>query len=190
MNNLDHEAVDADLVARAIAGEERAFTLLMRRHKDALYRFALRYTNDAELAYDVLQQALISAWQALSRYDSSRPLEAWLRTIIRNKCRDARRKAKVRRWINLSLVTPTGAEYDAPGYEPDPERITSVRGDLENVKTAISALPDGLKTPLILTAFEGLSMAETAEQLGLTEKAVENRLYRARKRLRTIISGA
>lgn len=181
-------ATDGELAARALAGEERAFTLLMRRTKEPLHRFARRYTGDEDLAYDVVQQAFVAAWRSLRRYDPAYPFEAWMRAIVRNKCRDALRKAKVRRWISLSPVTASGADLDAPALGPDPEHSMAARDELARTKAAIATLPDGLKTPLILTALEGLTMAEAAAELGLTEKAVENRLYRARKRLMQVLN--
>ncbi len=179
----DADASDGDLAARALAGEDRAFTLLMRRTKQPLYRFACRHIGNDDLAYDMVQQAFVSAWRSLRSYDPAYPFETWMRTIVRNKCRDEQRKARVRRWITLSPVANSGVQLDAPHEAADPERVTTERDELERAREAISALPDGLKTPLILTALEGLTMAEAAKELGLTEKAVENRLYRARKRL-------
>lgn len=175
---------DAALVKRALAGDDRAFTLIMRRHKAPLYRAALRYTNCAEDAYDIVQQAFLSAWKALPRFDPAKPLAAWLRAITLNKCRDHGRRKMVRRWLTLSPVDRDGREMDAPTPDPDAEQIVSDRLALESAKTAIAALPDGLKAPLVLVALEGLSMSEAGEVLGLTAKAVENRLYRARARLR------
>ncbi|VXD02084.1 RNA polymerase subunit sigma-24 [Oceanicaulis sp. 350] len=179
----DESASDGALAAKALAGEDRAFTLLMRRTKEPLYRFARRHIGDDGLAYDMVQQAFISAWRSLRRYDAAYPFEAWMRTIVRNKCRDEQRKARVRRWISFSPVTGSGIKLDAPEESADPERTTSDRDELARAKAAIAALPDGLKTPLILTALEGLTMAEAARELGLTEKAVESRIYRARKKL-------
>ena len=179
----DQTSLDGELAARVLAGDDRAFTLLMRRTKAPLYNFTRRYVDDDDLAYDLLQQAYVSAWKALARYDTRRPFEAWMRTIVRNKCRDAQRKASVRRLINLSPVSPQGRQHDAPTPGQDPEQILAVRDDLRRASAALSSLPDGLKTPLILTAIEGWTMAEAADYLGLTEKAVETRLYRARKAL-------
>ncbi len=179
----DETASDGELAARVLAGDDRAFTLLMRRTKVALHTFARRYLGDDDLAYDVVQQAYVSAWKALARYDADRPFEAWMRTIVRNKCRDAQRKALVRRLINLSPVSPQGHERDAPAPAQNPEQSFVARDDLRRTSEALAALPDGLKTPLILTALEGWTMAEAAKHLGLTEKAVETRLYRARKAL-------
>ena len=109
----DGGASDGDLAARALAGEDRAFTLLIRRTKEPLYRFARRHIGDEDLAYDMVQQAFVAAWRSLRKYDPAYPFEAWMRTIVRNKCRDEQRKARVRLWINFSPVTRSGAERDA-----------------------------------------------------------------------------
>ncbi len=183
MNSAGGEE-DAALVRRVLDGDDRAYTLIMRRYKEALYRLAFRYTNDAEDAMDITQQAFISAWKALPRFDPHKPLGAWLRAIALNKCRDHQRRKTVRRWLTLSPVTQEGLELDAPSPEPDAETTVSDRSELEAAKSAIAALPDGLKAPLVLVALEGLTMSEAGDVLGLTAKAVENRLYRARALLK------
>lgn len=176
---------DAALVQRALAGDDRAFTLIMRRYKEALYRLALRYTNNADDAYDIVQQSFLAAWKALARFDQAKSLGAWLRTITLNKCRDHQRRKSVRLWLTLSPVGFDGREIEAPAAEPDAEQVVSDRLDLDAAKAAIAALPDALRAPLLLVALEGLTMNEAAQVLGLTAKAVENRLYRARARLRS-----
>jgi RNA polymerase sigma factor CnrH len=181
--SADPEETDAQLVRRALAGEERAFTLLMRRHKDGLYRFARRYTGDADEAYEIVQFSFISAWKALERFETARAFDVWLRAIALNKCRDRARRAKVRRLVFGSPSGGDGAMPEPPSPAPDPEAETSGRDELRAASDAIAALPDGLKAPLILTAIEGLTMAEAAQVLGMTPKAVENRLYRARRAL-------
>ncbi len=181
--SAEPEETDAQLVRRAVAGEERAFTLLMRRHKDGLHRFARRYTGDADEAYEVVQLSFISAWQALERFETARAFDVWLRAIALNKCRDRARRAKVRRLVFGSPPGGEGAMPEPPSPAPGPETETSDRDELRAASDAIAALPHGLKAPLILTAIDGLTMAEAAQVLGMTPKAVENRLYRARRAL-------
>lgn len=172
---------DAELVRRARAGEERAYTLLMRRHKESLYRFARRYTGDSDEAYEVVQLTFISAWKALARFDTNRSFDIWLRAIALNKCRDTARRAKIRSLVFGPRTSRLDEPMDPASPLPGPEIIAAERDELRAVEAAILQLPDGLKAPLILTALEGLSMSETAAILGMTAKAVENRLYRARK---------
>ena len=109
-------------------------------------------------------------------------MRAWLSTIAINKCRDWGRKRTVRRF--LSFAAPIGPEAEA--VADDQVAIDDATGDrqeLERVTRAISTLPANLKEPLVLRTIEGLSQAETAEVLGISEKAVETRLYRARRSL-------
>lgn len=177
------EPQDDDLAARAVAGDERAFARLMRRHKDALYRFIRRYTGDADEAYDLLQEAFAAAWTALGRYDATRPFPTWLRSIALNKCRDWSRRRMVRRWLTLSdpLDSPAGSTLADAGLSPEASVLERQR--LSRLDRAVAALPRGLKEPLILTALEDLSQEEAGRLLGLTAKAVELRVYRARRAL-------
>ena len=176
-------ADDARIAVQAAGGDARAFSILMRRHKDAIYRFCRRYVGDADDAYDLTQQTFVSAWSALGRYDPNRAFTIWLRAIALNKCRDHGRRATVRRLI--FGARPKTAEAlaevasDVPSVETQAHDIRMLRV----LDRALATLPDGLKTPLILTALDGLNTAEAAVVMGLSPKAVEMRLYRARKAL-------
>ncbi|MDP1630220.1 MAG: RNA polymerase sigma factor [Caulobacter sp.] len=179
----DLEPGDDQLAARAIAGDERAFAHLMRRHKDGLYRFIRRYTGDADEAYDLLQESFTAAWTALKRYDTTRPFATWTRRIALNKCRDWSRRRAVRRWLTRSdpLDSPIG--LNLTDERPSPEASVVARQRLARLEQALANLPSGLKEPLILTALEGLSQEEAGRLLGLTTKAVELRVHRARRAL-------
>jgi RNA polymerase sigma-70 factor (ECF subfamily) len=138
--------------------------------------------GEADEALDLVQETFVAAHQALPRYDGDRSMRAWLSTIAINKCRDWGRKRTVRRF--LSFATPIGPEAEA--VADDQVAIDDATGDrqeLDRVTRAISTLPANLKEPLVLRTIEGLSQAETAEVLGISEKAVETRLYRARRSL-------
>jgi RNA polymerase sigma-70 factor (ECF subfamily) len=186
---LPDEPSDQALTARSVKGEQAAFAILMRRHKGWLYRFVRRYVTDGEEAYDVLQESFASAWAALTRYDPDRPFEIWLRRIALNKCRDRARKAAVRRalfgFVGASEHRPEVAD---PARGADSE--TASRQALARLEAAVAALPRGLKEPLVLTALEGLSHKEAGEILGLNPKAVETRVYRARKQLAAMLDRA
>jgi len=172
---------DAALVAATLAGDESAFTALVGRHKRWLYRYILRYVRNETEAQDVLQESLIAAWRALKRYDPDRPLEFWLRRIALNKCRDRARRQAVRR----ILLPWSGKAREVLAVDPAPPADESLaeREELKRARDAIDALPGRFRDPLILTAIEGLSHAEAAEILGLTSKAVEGAVYRAKKQL-------
>ena len=177
---------DAVLVRLARAGEQRAFTLLMGRHKHWVYRFVRRYVGDADEAYDVAQDAFVAAMSNLHRYDPERPFEAWLRRIALNKCRDRARREAVRRAFGLSRRGPEETEAVAdPAAGAD--RMLAEGSAMQALHHAIAALPAALKDSLVLTVLEGLSHKDAGAVLGLSVKAVELRVYRAKRQLAELL---
>ena len=174
---------DPDLVARALRGEDHAFTLLMRRHKEGIYRFVRRYVRDADAAVEVVQETFVAAWRALGRFDERRPFPVWLRAIALNKCRDCGRRQLVRRLAfgDKDAESPEAQRQADPG--PDGEAVLVAAQRRAALSAAISRLPAKLKEPLLLTYFDDLSQQEAADLLGISVKAVETRIYRARQRL-------
>lgn len=181
--NPDFDAPDDQLAASAIAGDERAFARLIARHKDGLYRFIRRYTGNPDEAYDLLQETFAAAWTALKRYDAARSFPTWLRSIALNKCRDWSRRRAVRRWLTWSDPIDGQVGLNLTDDTPSPEAAVVERERLSWLDRAVADLPQGLKEPLILTALEELSHEDAGRILGLTAKAVELRVYRARKAL-------
>ena len=178
MSSAPHEGDDASLVALSLQDDQRAFTALMRRHKEKLYRFVRVYVGDADEAYDLVQESFVAAWASLSRYDRDRPFEIWLRRIALNKCRDWGRRRSVRRFFF------TARSLDEPGVEA----ATEISADTDEprlaaLEAAFAKLPAALKEPLVLTALDGLSHKDAAALLGISAKAVETRVYRARAAL-------
>jgi RNA polymerase sigma-70 factor (ECF subfamily) len=154
----------------------------MNRHKHWVYRFVRRYVGDADEAYDVVQDAFVSAMSNLHRYDPERPFDVWLRRIALNKCRDRGRRDAVRRAFGLSRKGPEETEAVAdPSAGADDTLASSAA--LKALDQAIAALPASLKEPLVLTVLEGMSQKEAGTLLGLTAKAVEVRVHRAKKQL-------
>jgi RNA polymerase sigma-70 factor (ECF subfamily) len=177
------EPSDNELARQAAAGDDRAFSELVRRHKDALYRLLRRYTGDPEDAYEAAHEAFIAAWGALGRYDPGRPFGAWLRTIAINKARDRGRRARVRRLLFGGKPFEESGAMDAadPAVPADETLVEAQRA--RDLDKAIAALPPQLKEPLLLMAFEGLTQREAGALLGVSAKTVETRVYRARKLL-------
>ncbi len=176
---------DAELVRRALAGEDQAFTRLSARHKVWLFRFIRRYVGNDDDALDLLQDSLVATWLALDRYDPTRPFQAWVRQIALNKCRDWSRRGVLRgiiRYVSGDLDL-----FAADARRSNPEAMLTESQSLWRLDQAIASLPLRLREPLILTVFEGMSTREAAAQLQATEKAIETRLHRARSRLARVI---
>jgi RNA polymerase sigma factor CnrH len=179
-SNVDERTeTDGELAARALRGEDDAFTALMSRHKGWTYQFVRRYVGNSADAYDVLQDTFFAAWRALSRYQADRPFEFWLRRIALNKCRDRNRRETVRRLIGAHSDEAADVSDPSPG----PAALAEQDQEMRQMETHIGKLPRALKEPLLLTALEGLSQEEAGRLLGVTAKSIETKVYRARIRL-------
>lgn len=176
---------DGELAALALNGQQAAYGELMRRHRDAVYRLVRGNIGDADEALDVTQNSFIAAFSALARYDGSRPFRLWISRIALNKCHDWARRRLVRKFLTFAAPI-SDAEQVADTAVPIDVALAD-RGELARAAEAIAALPASLKEPLVLRMIEGLSQAETAQVLGVSEKTVETRLYRARKKLEEML---
>ncbi|WP_139797559.1 RNA polymerase sigma factor [Novosphingobium sp. B1] len=175
------------MVTRALGGQQPAYSALLARHRDAVFRLARHHVGDESEALDVTQEAFVSAFAALARYDPARPFRAWLLRIALNKCRDWARRRAVRQFFRMARPLDDAIQIADAG--PDPEAAAISARELARVTSAIAALPANLKDPLILCRLEGLSMAEAAHVLEISEKAVETRIYRARQKLTELLEG-
>ena len=175
---------DGELATLSCAGRQDAFAEIVRRHRDRMYRSALASLGNPDDALDVVQDAFIAAHRSLKRFDTTREMRPWLARITLNRCRDRLRNRRV-----LRFLMPFGAggspiemiEDDQPRHDS----ATADKQELAQAMRAISKLPVAIREPLILRTIEGLSQAETAATLGITEKAVETRVRRGRQSLRT-----
>ena len=175
------EPPDGALAARAADGDERAFSVLVRRHKEPLYRLLRRYLGDSDEAYEAAHEAFISAWTHIRRFDQSRSFQTWLRAIAINKARDRGRRIAFRRlFFGVKSLEDSGV-FDEPDPSASVEESVADQQDAAALAHCIANLPTPLKEALLLTAFDGLSQREAAEVLSVSEKTIETRVYRARK---------
>lgn len=178
---------DAALVAQALRGRQAAYGALMARHREAVFRLARNHLGNDTDALDVTQECFIAAFAALARYDPARPLRSWLLRIALNKCHDWARRRAVRRLF--AFAKPLDDALDVADLAPDPEAALGSAREVARIRAAIARLPAQLKEPLILCGIEGLSQDEAAQVLGTSRKAIETRIYRARRKLSELLEG-
>ncbi len=176
---------DGELAALALGGQERAYREFLRRYREQVYRLVRNSIRDGEEALDVTQESFVAAFAALKRYDRERPFKLWISRIALNKCRDWGRRRAVRSFF--TRASPIEDAFDLTSDGASPETEAGDRAELRRVRAAIGDLPAKLREALVLRAIEGMSQAEAAEALGVTEKTVETRLYRARARLNELL---
>ncbi len=187
-NKPQADQQETALVKQALAGEDTAYTAIMRRYKIPLYRFALRHLDDEDDAEDAVQDTFIAAYNNLHRYKPQYRLSTWLFQITLNKCRDIGRKRKTRAF--MQRMTPFIEETIAGKDNVDnPETLHQSRSELAQTSAQIANLPEALKSAFILSVIEQKTHKEIAEILRISTKAVELRVYRARQRLKAQMSG-
>ena len=175
--------LDLPLVRALQAGDESALNELIRKYQEPLFRFICRYTGDEETARELLQETFVRLYFGIRRFKPRAKFATWLYSIAMNLCRDYARSKHRRQ----SYATKSLDSGDVHGEVPGADRGTAA--DVESherlaaLEKAIKELPHELRTTLLLFAVEGYSQQECAELLGVSAKAVEARVYRARKRL-------
>lgn len=141
--------------------------------------------GSSDEAEDALQSALASVWVSRARLDPARPVAAYLTTVALNKCRDRLRRRKVSHFLSFGM---SEANVTIAAGNPSSETEISDRQTLQAVSSAIERLPFKMREALVLVTVEGRSQREAAELLGVTEKTIETRVYRARQRLRKLLA--
>lgn len=177
---------DGELTTLALGGQERAYREFLRRYREPVYRLVRNTIRDGEAALDVTQESFVAAFAALKRYDRDRSFKLWISRIAINKCRDWARRRAVRAFFTRAV--PLDDAFDLASDDASPETEAGDRAELKRVSSAIAELPAKLREALILRTIEGMTQAEAAETLGVTEKTVETRLYRARFALADILA--
>jgi len=168
---------DAELVRRIRGGETALFEIVMRRYNERLFNVARAILRDEGEAADVLQDAYVRAYEHLSELRHPARLGSWLTHIAVHESKARLRK---RRIIELNQV-PARA-VPSPSRDPEQEALGK---QLQIVlAAAIQRLPIGHRTVFVLRDVQGLSTAEVAESLGMSQQAVKMRLFRARAALR------
>lgn len=174
---------DGELAALAGAGRQDAYREFLARYKAPVYRLIRNHIGDADEALDLTQEAFVAGFAALARYDAGRPFKNWIARIALNKCRDWSRRRQVRRFFFGAAPLEAADKLPAAPNDDAPQQAR-----LAALDAAIASLPAALKEPLLLTAFDELSHAEAGALLGISAKAVETRVYRAKQRLRETLS--
>jgi len=163
---------DAGLLRAHADGDHEAFAELVRRHRDRLWAVALRTLGDREEAADAVQDALVSAYRAASRFRGDSAVTTWLHRIVVNACFDRARRRQGRPTVPLP-----DADWGLPSA-PSPDSDTAV-----TVQAALAKLPPEQRVPLVLLDMQGYSVAEIAEMLNIAEGTVKSRCARGRARL-------
>jgi len=179
------EQSDRAIIQQVLEGHTALFELLMRRYNERVYRAARSIVRDEQEAEDVMQQAYVNAFAHLGQFNGSALFSTWLTRIAINEAlARVRRQGRYEAFDDeLSNVEP----FMSGSPSENPERETFTRELRDLLEWAIDRLPDGTREVFMLREVEGLSTAEVAECLGVSEDVVKTRLSRGRATLRRLL---
>ena len=170
------DASDAELVSWTAGGDRRAFDEIVVRHGPFALRVALRLVPDRAVAEDLVQDAMLRAWSQADRFDPSRArFTTWLYRIVVNLCIDYRRRAQ---------PEPMPENFDPVDPTIGTDEMMEIGERQAALVKALQELPARQRAAMALVYDEGMTGAEAARVLGLSAKAVERLLARARTYLR------
>lgn len=170
---------DAELVQRARAGSASAFEALFRRHAPSMNRLAFRLTHDEADADDLVQDAFVQGFDALDRLRDPAAVGVWLRSIlVRTAARRSRRRRIARR---LGIRVGGGADVSTVVAADAPPEVVL---ELRQMTQVLARAPREAGVALILHRVEGLTLAEIADLLGVSEPTIKRRIRAAEQILR------
>jgi RNA polymerase sigma-70 factor (ECF subfamily) len=174
---------DQDLVARAQAGDRRAFDVLCLKYQQRIVKLAMRYVREPAEALDIAQDAFIKAYRALPGFRGDSGFYTWLYRIAINVAKN-HIAGRDRRTVELDAVGPDGDAVEVSSLLRDdasPERI-AMQDDLRHaIEGAIAALPDELRAAILMREIDGLSYDEIATAMDCPVGTVRSRIFRARE---------
>jgi RNA polymerase sigma-70 factor (ECF subfamily) len=183
---------EKELVERLRAGDDGAYELLVREHSGRMLAVARRILGNDDDAGDAVQEAFLSAFRSLDRFEGGSKLSTWLHRITVNaslmKLRRDRRKPMRAIEDLLPQFSDAGRRATWNRGVPTGDEVLRSEETRALVRRKIDELPDDYRIVLVLRDIEGLDTQQTATYLDITPAAVKTRLHRARQALRTLLA--
>ncbi len=178
---------DLQLVERTVAGDQRAYELLVLKYQRRIERLIARMVRDTDLVQDIAQETFLRAYRALHQFRGEAQFYTWLYRIAVNTAKKALLDMKRNPVVTESALQTSDAEDETsrPGNEPineeTPETVLAAQEIAAAVNAAMDALPEDLRQAVTLREIEGLSYEEIATVMGCPIGTVRSRIFRARE---------
>lgn len=179
---------DLVLVERTVAGDSRAFELLVIKYQRRIQRLIGRMVRDVDLVEDIAQETFIRAYRALSQFRGEAQFYTWLYRIAVNTAKKALGDLKRDPLVSESAMRGGDDEEDETSAMENelttsetPETVLAAKEIAATVNSAMEALPDELRQAITLREIEGLSYEEIAEVMDCPIGTVRSRIFRARE---------
>ncbi len=184
---LDCERADEKaIIARCLAGDRKAYGVLVERYKDLVHDMVYRMIGDAVRAEDIAQDAFVKAYLSLRDFRGESRFSTWLCRIAMNRCKDMLRRAR------REILMPGGPEGEPhASYVPDegetPAATLERREREALIQRALARLPVKYREAVVLHHMEGMDFKEVGVLLGIAAGAAKVRTFRGREMLRRLL---
>ena len=175
---------DAELIQRVLAGDDTAFSALVKKHQKSVHALAWRKTGDFHVAEEITQDTFLKVYQNLSTLKEPQRFAGWLYVIATNYCKMWHRK---KRLSTQSLEDTSSAELEKAtysGYVIAENEGTAAEAQREVVKKLLAKLQESERTVITLYYLGGMTYEEISKFLGVSVGTIKTRIYRARQRLK------
>ncbi|MEG2047236.1 MAG: RNA polymerase sigma factor RpoE [Comamonas sp.] len=178
---------DLQLVERTVAGDQRAYELLVLKYQRRIERLIARMVRDTDLVQDIAQETFLRAYRALHQFRGEAQFYTWLYRIAVNTAKKALLDMKRNPVVTESALQASDDEDETsrPGNEPineeTPETVLAAQEIAAAVNAAMDALPEDLRQAVTLREIEGLSYEEIATAMECPIGTVRSRIFRARE---------
>lgn len=176
---------DISNIGKVLAGDIEAFSPLIEKYQDMVFRYVYSKFNNYDEALDITQEIFIMAMEALKSFRGESKFSTWLYSIMVNYCKNYRKKKNRYNVVSMS-ATKGDEEYDLqlPDEREKPEEDIILSDSLRIMKEEINKLPDDYKDIVILRDIEGLSYNDISDLLGIKLSNVKVRIHRGRELLK------
>ncbi|MGB6242956.1 MAG: sigma-70 family RNA polymerase sigma factor [Castellaniella sp.] len=178
---MDADPDETQYALRAGAGDQHAFSWLVKRHQGAVHRYLARMTGLPETARELAQDTFVRAFRAMPSWRPEARFRTWLFRIAHNLALDHLRRAK------RVVFEPLDDGLETPDPAPGPEQQLEAQQRIRQLETALAALPAAHREILLLREIEGMSYEDIAQTLELNPGTVRSRLARARAALLAVL---
>ncbi len=178
---------DLQLVQRTVAGDQRAYELLVIKYQRRIERLIARMVRDNDLVQDIAQETFLRAYRALPQFRGEAQFYTWLYRIAVNTAKKFLMDMRRDPVMTESALTPVSEEDETfrnrhePTSEETPETVLAAQEIAQAVNAAMEALPEELRQAVTLREIEGLSYDEIAQAMGCPIGTVRSRIFRARE---------
>jgi RNA polymerase sigma-70 factor, ECF subfamily len=184
-------ASDEELVKWSQCGDTEAFEQLIFRHRDKIFARAMIMMRNEDQALELSQEAWVKAWQRLVQFQGDSSYATWMTRIVINLCLDQLRRQKRVRVESIDELEEEsgGVERLMPIIDSNPTAGMEQVELRRRIDEALGQLSEAHRTVVVLHEFEGLEYREIAKRVGISMGTVMSRLFYARRRLATLLSG-